>query len=382
MQVAMDFAEKEIACKVSQGDYSGPWYNFCSPDGIYGEGVCCSKLNSISRYHEWDAFSQVGASTCTYDSLHPGRPMHGCHGFSCGIAGTLVKFRRKQFPWECCNNDYVCYSENINACFSDEQGERTCSDDSSTDGSTRSLISPACRKVYDIRCTGKVVDWLDNWDTTCFKAITRSSWSDGTDTRCNVGDTLDPEGLIWAQTLLDNAIKDYTAMGYHLEAKMGDPDYHPWADRLYSSICLPYPVICQKALKNYCKRSITEKDAKINNNTFFNKKWENWCGCWSQSNSLSEVIKRNVTTPCLESCNKDTTIPLTNINGEAIRCKSSVCVINDVELALKNSSVSGEIDVTQICGNCQGDCSCVVDLKLTLKDTMVNGSVFPELWRC
>ena len=252
-----------------------------------------------------------------------------------------------------------------------------------------SMVSAACRRIYNIQCTNRVENFLDNWDTSCFEAVVCSAFSDGTTTRCKPGPFLDPEGMIWAQDLVDTAVQDFVTLGYQLEATIGDPTYHPWADKLYDNVCRPYPVICQKALRRQCNNiDNSTRASQISGYLRQHPNLERWCGYWIRDNSLPPIIAHNITTPCTLSCNKESTVPLTDIDGQPLRCQSAVCVINDIDVQLKNSNIAGSIDVAQICSNCaassgESSCSCIVnDLTLSLKDSIVGGNVFPVLQSC
>ena len=78
-------------------------------------------------------------------------------------------------------------------------------------------------------------------------------------------------------------------------------------------------------------------------------------------------------------CNRAGTIPIVGINGEAINCRQTICLIDDVTLNLVNAQIGGGIEFNQICGNCPGaQCSCIVsNTTIDIENSTIGGNFVP-----
>ncbi len=169
------------------------------------------------------------------------------------------------------------------------------------------------------------------------------------------------DGLIWTQKLMDKVFLKYAEAGFVIGTLPGQPGYHPFQDFLYENICQPFPGACESALQRLC--------AVYNNETLSNNPAaSNWCGCHLTDDNYSTYVNRyQITKQCTPLCNRPLTIRSTDQNGKSVNCNSTVCLIDNVTVAMMKTDVRGSINISQYCGQCDSgpgssaSCSCIVE---------------------
>lgn len=113
---------------------------FCAESGVGGKNNRITWCQRMSTAGEWAPQDTNGSGSCHYDSCATYRavPSDGCCNGCCGITGSGVNCKRKQFagdPLACCMKDLECnggtddasLATNPPACFSDTSQQDTCS---------------------------------------------------------------------------------------------------------------------------------------------------------------------------------------------------------------------------------------------------------------
>lgn len=356
---------------------------FCTLAGPAGESyriTWCEKKGSVG---EWGLDPNGEGSTCTYNDCTKYTRMADpvcCIGASgcCSIVGTGALCKRAAFngdPVQCCLNDNACSSDS-NSCWSDGASQRkTC------DPSVRNVTSSTCQDNLLTYCSGADLtdpndsSWINRWiDPTgkplprgCYYALQRNIYSTQ-QSPCNIPPLpittctaaqgpFSASGLAWAQQLLQRTLVKYSINGFTIGSLPGTSGYSPFQDFLYNNVCCPYPVLCQEGLNSVCARYTTQRLA-------LNPTAITWCGCHLPAGEYSKYVNNyQINKECTPMCNKAGVIPLTDANNIPIACNQGICLIDNVTINLLQSSVTGGINISQVCANCQssGSCSCIIE---------------------
>lgn len=396
-------------CSISQGgEYIMP--GFCSYEGEAGNGYRNQFCSLMSGAGEWGNAEAVD-NLCQYNDCIPYLDFgSGCCQGCCGIVGDGLQCERLTFtgnPVPCCFNDMNCTGlppdTNPVQCYSDGESRQNTCDDGSGGNNYRNLVSPACQDVMFQYCTGTLpgddptsTAWLNRWTQnnggkgSCSYVLARNLFKLANPClqeipipqpgSCNISPPLpiDAEGYFWGQQLVSAAMAKYENQGFAIGTLPGFVGYNPWQDFLYSTVCCPYPGLCQSGLDVVCATKTSQRIS-------LNPAVAQWCGCHLSPGEYADYSARfNIPPECTPMCNRVGTIPIVGINAEAVTCKQNICLIDDVTVNLINSQIGGGIDFNQICGNCQdAQCSCIVsNTTVDISNSTIGGNVVPVTEGC
>lgn len=393
-------------CFVSVGD-RGDVDHFCTFLGPAGNGFRNEYCRLLSNGGEWGNAATVN-NGCQYDDCRPYIDFgFGCCNGCCGIIGGGLSCERLKFtgdPTTCCFNDLACAavnSDNPSQCYSDQAKQNACADGNNGQPNYRSVISSDCRDVLLQYCTGTLATddpnstaWLSRWTAngggtgSCSYALFRNITAEvcplvqpqPTPGICNIRAPfpINAEGYFWGQRLISAAMAQYTEQGFQLGTLPGFPGYNPWQDFIYSTVCCPYPGLCQDGLNTVCA---TQTSQRIS----LNPAVAQWCGCHlPEGEYQSYSTLYNIPPQCTPMCNRAGTIPIVGINGDAINCTQNICLIDGVTVNLVNSQVGNGLNFNQICGNCvNSQCSCVVsNTTVDIINSTIGGNLVPIAEGC
>jgi len=379
---------------------------FCTYAGPAGDGYRNEYCKARSNAGEWGNASESGGG-CSYDDCHPYLDYgFGCCDGCCGIVGAGANCERLSFtgnPIICCFNDLLCNGnnpqDNPSFCYSDPQRQHACADGQNGQPNYRSLVSPDCQDILSQYCTGTLptddpdsTAWLSRWTFngggtgSCSYAVARNMFLAGGTGHCfeppppiqgicNISTLLpiDAEGYFWAQRLVSAAMVRYTEQGFQIGSLPGFPGYNPWQDFLYSTVCCPYPGVCQDGLDTVCATQTAQRIS-------LNPSVAQWCGCHLPEGEYQTYSALyNIPPQCTPMCNRAGTLPIVGINADPVNCEQDICIIDGVTVNLVEAQIGGGIDFNQICANCSGaQCSCIVsNTTVDITNSTIGGNVIP-----
>ena len=309
----------------------------------------------------------------------------GCCGTRCAISGQRIECRRNAFnadPIPCCFMDYECANDNgiEDACWQTSDRRKTC------DPRYRNLSSKTCLEKIKPYCTGEKLfagqnNWMEAWipnsgvdvnsgeDTAtvntesnkrflkqpCLRALARAVYDDsgGVCTWEEI-EKLDifqglikPDGLLWAQEVLDSILDRYTKEFGSPIGKINQDGYLGSSDFLdfYYGLCKKFPFICQRSLGNLC--ASVKKEDMIEGPELLK-----WCGCYMKDSEYKEYEKFSIDRQCTPTCNSQGNIPLVGEDNIPLICTQTTCIIDDLSINLARVSNPDGVDFNQICNSC------------------------------
>jgi len=346
---------------------------FCTMAGSNDNARSDACYNIGNGSGEW-SFTSRGDS-CNYNSCNDRQEMGRCDGGCCPIVGRGVSCTRNTFkgdPWACCLRDYAC-SGSFDHCFTDSSHRRTCPPE------YRDLGTTGCRNLFEDVCAGSndsTKSWRSLWTQTadnisqspgitippgmdypCLKLFYRGMYN-GTSISCNPGltpnSTVPPsaDGFVWSQALFYKVFNKYLEEGGRPDGNESTPGVDVnFNDTLYN-ICKSYPGMCASTLQSYCSQYTTQ-------DLVYNLDALKWCGCYMPTGEYSKYSDRYQVNPeCTPTCNRNDTIPLpSNVGVGQKYCQQTLCIIDDVSIALVQSQVGSDgsgIQFNQLCSTCGG----------------------------
>lgn len=234
----------------------------------------------------------------------------------------------------------------ITTCF-DNIGA-TC--DPSYRESTIPVYNPR-QQVLDY-CTGADGgDWMSRWygNGSCTDLIYNqmgytSSPIEGCFPRPTVAST---NTIYFLRTMINRTIEQYVSEGYKFPAVPGTDGYNNFQERLYQIFC-NYPILGNQSLRVACSKYSV-------NDIIANPSLADMCGCYLSPDSYQDYINPQ----CAPSCNNGYAVKLTDITNSILPCENgTICYIGEDTISLLNSR--GDISINQICGECSGNCNCIV----------------------
>jgi len=358
---------------------------------------------------EWMVKNEV-ETTCHYADMTPGfntEVSGGCCNGNCAIVGNRWSCKRRAFfgdPLVCCLNDYNCSKSNEDDCFQTPARGRTCPPQ------YRDLSQPQCYQRLEPYCTGERFfygqeSWLQVWlpdsevptnklmelskkvtrtgqianakfggdsisargkkypknvKQPCLKAITRAVMgsSDGVanSPACNFDDlnklevitsNVNSKGFIWAQNLMTKVFKKYNQESGGLLGGI-DSDGYTTDSSFYNTlwdICQKIPGICLPGIKDMC--SSYTVDELLNSPDAVK-----WCGCYLPEEEYSQWQKYGISKECSPPCNRTGVVPIMNNEMTPQVCLQSVCVIDNVNISITDSTSVGGVNFNQLCSSC------------------------------
>lgn len=178
-------------------------------------------------------------------------------------------------------------------------------------------------------------------------------------TNCTPSDVADYNvnliGIKYASQLVNQVTNKYAANGYSIGSTPGTVGYNPFQDFIYSNICCKFPFLCQNFLNSSCSAYTADQ---LGNSVSI----ANWCGCYLPDSEYSEYVDSyQINKECTPMCNRKSAIPLVTPSNQPRYCSGTNCIIDNLAIELGNVNISGDINVTQICGNCtSGSCTCLI----------------------
>lgn len=390
------------------------YYNmgdFCTLGGVGGKShrkEWCGKLGD----DEWGVEDTNGTGTCHYNDCKPYQVLGtGCCKGCCGIVGGGVRCTRQRFkgdPIPCCLQDKICKADPTpigsdatgvpyapRVCFSDPELKKTCNPchrdvttdlddygDSIVKTCREDGVTPCKEIVFDY-CTGADLDdddtsWMERWydpvtglekENGCIGALKRNLYSN---LGCAVYDvphvvgtgnceTFEPgippstEGVVWSRKVMREVFDKYRKNGYVIGSIPGTVGYNPFQEFLYETSC-SFPVACQDGLADTC--SVYTEQTLL-----YNPEAANWCGCYMADREYDKYTKEyRIKKECTPTCNRISAIPLVAGDGTPKVCTDTICIVNRTTIGLSKSTVGDGVNITQICGSCNGaGCTCIVE---------------------
>jgi len=98
----------------------------------------------------------------------------------------------------------------------------------------------------------------------------------------------------------------------------------------------------------------------------FNPSIANWCGCYLNNKEYSKYVDQyQVNKQCTPLCNRTAAIPLVTGGNQALLCDQDSCIIDDLAINLAGTTVTGKVEINQMCGNCSSgegaSCACRIE---------------------
>lgn len=189
----------------------------------------------------------------------------------------------------------------------------------------------------------------------------------------------DPEGLAWAQKVVNSIFSKYNSeFGSFVGGVNRDGKQIDSMIDVFKEICTKFPVLCQAPLKDVCQ-NITVDDI-VGGNV---PNADVWCGCYMPENQYQKYTDLfQVNRECTPFCNTDLAIPLVDADGYQKYCLTNVCIIDDLKLNFVRDRITGGKPETfsLLCGGC-GNSSVKTDINSggnfnTQRDTIVG--IFSE----
>lgn len=140
-------------------------------------------------------------------------------------------------------------------------------------------------------------------------------------------------------------------------------------------MCLDYrlPGVCDTALTEYCKGKSRDNLSSID---------ADLCGCYLDPEEGLPIpgTSTDCGSPCDPVCHRVNTIKKAMADGTLCSCLASVCVINDIAISLANSTVSGGVNITNLCPQCSlaFPCTCLIS-GVSINDTLINIGVGDQI---
>lgn len=328
---------------------------------------------------------------CNYNDCNQEQALDfkaGCCNGCCAIEfGTKVACQRQKFSAEnvvCCFLDNECEEDNgnIDSCWQTREKRKTC------DPNYRNLKSSNCLEAIKPYCTGDKLfagqsHWMEAWlpntyvdvnsgiETAteeltgglnerkmvqpCLRALARAVYNDSGSV-CTweqlekldlLQGVVDPEGLAWAQDVLESIMAKYIKEFGSPFASINQDGYMMSTDfmNFYWSLCKKFPALCQGSLKDFC--SGFSPDILIDKPEAFK-----WCGCFLPDKFYDEYEKLGINKECSPYCNIQGNIPLIDQDFTQKICVQTTCIIDDVTIKIANSIYPGGINFSQVCRSC------------------------------
>lgn len=203
-----------------------------------------------------------------------------------------------------------------------------------------------CTSPTNFTCSALV----DNWNTHSCSQTMRYSRIMGSK----------PNSLAYSRKGLQpyvdrwtNFLKRYTSK-YEFTDNVKSSRYCPLQENIISACTASYTSpLCSDFLDDFC--STVTRDRARSSRTL-----TNLCGCRVPPDE--KYFKYTKSKQCDPLCNRVRTAKKVNLDtGEEDVCRENVCVINDYNTHLTNSSVQAGSTINQICGHCgKTGCMCII----------------------
>jgi hypothetical protein len=355
---------------------------------------------------EWGNPINGSLGSCCYDNTTKvNQRTCGICGGVLGVQGSTLTCQRLSYkgdPQTCCFRDLAVNNEN-EYCFESNQLQRTC--EPQLRNITNSVppqgqdASQSCQGLLFDFCTGEGIDdntWFTDgrWAAldlvppgteSCVYALKRNLfgnlWNDSA-VNFFTGNTTEDgpvppnlfdsaEGLQWSKLLMNEVFNKYTSEGYRIGALPGFPGYHPFQNTLFE-ICQKVPGICELPLENICANESIESLKT-------QPQMVPWCGCYLPDDEYSTYVDQyQINKQCTPVCARGGNIGLVQADGiHPLTCDETLCIIDNVNIDLTNTTLSGDINFNQFCGACNGgSCTCIIsDVNIDTANSEIGGGI-------
>lgn len=303
-----------------------------------------------------------------------------------GVGGVCKRTAFNGDPLQCCLNNY---DKTGTGCFSDSSGKDTC------DPKYRNNTSSECKVELLPYCSGTLptddpasTAWINRWVDANNKPIPGGCYDIVLDNlynpfsppppsnngQCNqkpLGE-ISNSGYIWSQELMAQVLQHYKENGLVIGALPGFRGYHPFQDFLYNDLCSRFPGLCQNGLAQSCANYTTERLS-------LNPEAAAWCGCNLPTVEYEDYANRfNIPPACTPICNRSGVLPIADGELNPIQCTQNICLIDDISINIISSQVNGQVDISQLCGNCgpNSQCSCFINNDtISVNNSLIQGNV-------
>lgn len=169
----------------------------------------------------------------------------------------------------------------------------------------------------------------------------------------NPGTNYNYNNLEIVNTIMENAIFDYLSEPGTSPEDLVNPPEGSNLDQILTA-CKYLPLGCDKFLKQLCQNCT---DSDVAGNTGLTT----LCGCYVYQTGAVEL-----TNNCNATCNNSFAIKnsVNSVNGNVIPCNQTICVVDEISLAVAQAANGGSPNVTinQVCNGCgSGQCVCIVN---------------------
>lgn len=351
--------------QIGQGDtrnYELP--HFCAPlnDFFGADSIRRDFCEAIGGGGEWGYQGEGGE--CSYDSTDPKSGVNfgvGCCHTHCGILGAKTICKRERYGGDnakCCFRD-LAYNGSAQYCYEANDEKLTCNPNyrDMTGTGCQTTMLDYCAGVGDNNVTMEdlIERWSETSDQSCIYAVKRNLFGNpnipGLTSQVPINPELfnNNEGFRWSQQLFNALFNKYTELGFQIGALPGFPGYNEFQSDVIFPICSTVPGLCEVGLQSTCS-SLTLED--LTNAP----ELVPWCGCYLNDIEYQKYVDEyQVNKECTPPCARQGNIPLANISGFGVLpCKQSICIIDNVTIALEQSQVGGSINFSQFCGACGG----------------------------
>lgn len=333
---------------------------FCSKAGSSGTAdranACTLLSGPLLSVAEWGEEAQ--GTACSFSSGTNNKCTSSGGVVGVGASCQRIAFLADQLT--CCNQNSVV--QGTAQCF---VGAKTCAPDYR--GPTRA----GCRALYPTSCVvgnppgtnpAAAGTWTANFigDTPCVVAIRENSRVAG--------------GLTSAQAIMTAVFNRYKQDGFIIGTRPGQVGYNTFQERLLELARL-YPGAASTVLRASVCNTLSRGD--LGNSLALTQ----FCGCYLPTSQYVTTLNQlGSGIQCDPLCNISTTVPLTDAQGNVIRCTNTICVIDNVSINLA-SSQSGNLSFNQLCGSCGvgSACTCsIVNVDINATNSTIGNINFQQ----
>lgn len=175
-------------------------------------------------------------------------------------------------------------------------------------------------------------------------------------------------GVAYAQNMMMLVGEKYKENGYIIGSLPGTVGYSPFQDFLYNNVCCKFPVLCSSFLSASCAGYTMDQ---LQGNIAV----ANWCGCYMPEDAYREYVDNyQISKECTPACNRTGVIPMTNGVNQPKYCTGTQCIIDDLAISLVNTTISGTININQMCGNCASGVGASCDCRISQNAINLNNT--------
>ena len=324
--------------------------------GWCGDG----KSTGAGRYERSEACLSIGKRGEYGEENISGKCGDDGYPITCGTNKDFIRSgvscRRLQFLGDvptCCQQ---VFDPSVSKCFTrGDPSLGTCPPDA------RSATGSLCRDYYLTFCTSPA----NVNDSSKFDLYWRGN---GLCRRVYQENSSD---IAYTENLGTGLLTSFFSQNSLLEP--GEPGYNPDQETIYE-FCKETPYFCRRFLSDSLCLIKTRQDL-IGRDTA-----RDFCGCYLQNKNYEEFGNEvaGISRECDPICIPASTIKyLGPGSSQPTTCQSTICLIEDVNISLINSS-TGEINFNTVCGGCgAAGCSCFIkDINLITNNSALENLNF------